>query len=157
LVRGKDEDFRRMVDRMVQFSVVLQRIREGLARGMGVSPPQYSMLMHLARSENGALTTSQVAESLDVTLAFVVTESNKLAAKGLVERRRNPQDARSVFICLTAQGRRTISEAAPIICKVNDLLFRSLSRDAMQSLADTHASLLDSADKAMAFLSNGSR
>jgi DNA-binding MarR family transcriptional regulator len=146
-----------MVDRMVQFAVVLQRIREGLARNMGVSPPQYSMLMHLARSESGAFTTSQLAESLDVTLAFVVTESNKLAAKGLVERRRNPQDARSVFIGLTAEGRQTIDEAAPIICKVNDLLFHSLTRDAMKALADTHASLLDSADKAMTFLSSQSR
>src|SRR6476660_7008212 len=76
---GKDDSFRSLVDDMVRFGAVLQTIRERLARHMGVTPPQYSMLMHLARWEPGELATSRLAAALGVTVAFVVTESNKLS------------------------------------------------------------------------------
>ncbi len=149
---GKDDDFRNLVDNMVRFAGVLQTIREGLARHMGVTPPQYSMLMHLARCEAGELTTSKLAASLGVTVAFVVTESNKLSAQGLIGRRRNPKDARSVLLCLTDEGRRKIDDAAPMICRVNDRLFAPLTREKMRALAQTNAALLDCSDAAIAVL-----
>jgi DNA-binding MarR family transcriptional regulator len=130
----------------------LQRIREELARYLDVTPPQYSMLMQLARSENTNLTTSELAAALGVTLAFVVTESSKLAAKDYVDRRRNPRDARSVLICLTDRGRQRIQQAAPMICTVNDRLFAPLTPSSMRVLARTNVALLKSANAAMSLL-----
>lgn len=154
LERGKDDGFRSLVDDMVRFGAVLQTIREGLARHMGVTPPQYSMLMHLARCETGELATSVLATALGVTVAFVVTESNKLSAQGLVERMRNPRDARSVLLRLTVLGRRKIEDAAPLIREVNDRLFAPLSREKMRMLAQTNAALLACAEDAIAVLND---
>ena len=154
LESGRDDGFRSLVDDMVRFGAVLQTIREKLARHMGVTPPQYSMLMHLARCETGDLATSRLAVALGVTVAFVVTESNKLSALGLIERMRNPKDARSVLLRLTDLGRRKIGDAAPLISQVNDRLFAPLTRDKMRMLAQTNAALLACAEGAIALLND---
>lgn len=146
---GRDDDFRRMVEGMVEFASVLQRIRDTLSQHLGVSTPQYAMLMLLARQEAKEVTTTQLAALLHVSLAFVVTESSKLAAAGWIARRRNPADARSVLISLTEHGRQTLSAAAPLICQVNDRLFAPLTRRSMTLLTQTILELLDSSKAAL--------
>jgi DNA-binding MarR family transcriptional regulator len=146
---GRDDDFRRLVDDMVRFGAALQRIRENLAQNMGVSPPQYSLLMKLARSNAPALTATHLASALNVTVAFVVTESSKLAAQDLIQRQRNPRDGRSVLISLTDKGRQKLIDAAPLICRVNDELFAPLTRPGMEQLARTTAALLRSSKTAL--------
>ena len=155
LTQGKDDDFRQFVDDLVKFAGVLRHIREGLARRVGVTPPQYTLLMLLARNDTAEIMTNRLAAMLDVTAAFIVTESNKLAARGLIKRRRNPRDGRSVLIGLTAKGRRKLSASVPLIRQVNDLLFAPITREKMNLMARTTAALLKSAASAVAALAAG--
>lgn len=152
LKQGKDDDFRQFVDDLVKFAGVLRHIREGLARRVGVTPPQYTLLMLLARSDTAEIMTNRLAAMLDVTAAFVVTESNKLASRGFIKRRRNPRDGRSVLISLTAKGRRKLVASAPLIRRVNDILFAPITGDKMSVIARATAALLKSSANAVAAL-----
>lgn len=47
---------------------------------------------------------SQIAELLDITLASVTVGVNKLVEKGYVQKLKNPNDGRSVYVTLTKRG-----------------------------------------------------
>lgn len=129
LIDGTDHRFRRFVDNLVRLSARMQALRAALASAMGVTPPQYNIMMILAQAQSPkGETMGTIAERLGVSLSFVVSEAAILRRLGLVALRRNPADRRSVLATLTRSGRARIARAAPRIRGVNDLLFASLTR-----------------------------
>lgn len=152
LVDGSDREFRQFVDGMVLFASRLQEVRGQLAAHMQVSPPQYRIVMALARAETPEMTATALAATLEVSTAFIVTEAQKLGELGLVSRRKNPDDARSFLLALSPTGRARVIEAAPLMCLVNDALFASIDRPMMQHLARQTQDLLSSARTALALL-----
>ena len=129
LIDGTDRRFRRFIDNFVRLSARLQTLRAALAKGMGMTPPQYNILMILARVEAPeGETMSSIAKRLDVSLSFVVSETRILKRLGLIELRRNPEDGRSVLATVTRAGHARLARAAPKIQRVNDLLFSKLTR-----------------------------
>lgn len=153
LVEGSDREFRRLIEDMVRFAAHLQTIRERLAARLAVTPPQFKIIMALVRSEVPAMTATALATRLGVSMPFIATETAKLERLGLLNRRRNPEDARSVLIELSQAGRKRVQEAAPLVRAVNDELFSPLSRAGMRELAATTRALLASSDKALDLLS----
>ena len=139
------------------FSHRLQEVRAGLAARMQVSPPQYRIVMALARAETPEMTATALAASLDVSTAFIVTEAQKLGDMGLVKRRRNPDDARSFLIALSPQGRQKVYDAAPITQAVNDILFEDVNRAVMFQLVGTTQSLLEASVAALDLLQQESQ
>lgn len=129
LVEGSDLAFRRAVDDLVRLAARLQEVRGGLARRMGVTPPQYNIVMHLARhAPPEGLRLSALAEALGVSLSFVVAECRRLQKKRLIVVRRDPADGRAMLAGLGAAGARALAAAAPVMRRVNDRLFSALSR-----------------------------
>jgi DNA-binding MarR family transcriptional regulator len=129
LIDGTDRRFRQFIDNFVRLSARLQTLRAALAKGMGMTPPQYNILMILARVEAPeGETMSSIAKRLDVSLSFVVSETRILKRLGLIELRRNPEDGRSVLATVTRAGHARLARAAPKIQRVNDLLFSKLTR-----------------------------
>lgn len=128
LTGGSDREFRQLVDGLVQLSSEIRAIRGMLAVKLGVSLPQYNILMALARIANDEGTRmSDVAEYLRVSLAFIVIESDRLRRKGMLRRQQNPADRRSVIIALTPKARTAILGATPYIQKINNRLFQSIT------------------------------
>lgn len=152
LVDGNDLEFRHFVEGLVLFGSRLQELRGKLAAQMQVSPPQYRIVMALARAETPEMTATELAAALEVSTAFIVTETQKLGELGLVSRRRHPHDARSFLIALSPAGRTRVSETAPLMCLVNDALFGSLDRGTMLMLAKQTKELLEASSTALALL-----
>lgn len=152
LVDGSDREFRQFVESMVQFASRLQDVRAKLAAHMDVSPPQYRIVMALARAETPEMTATALAATLEVSTAFIVTEAQKLGELGLVSRRKNPGDARSFLIALSPAGRARVIDAAPLMCMVNDALFGGIDRSTMQHLAQQTQHLLKASVDSLALM-----
>jgi len=65
---GRDDAFRDVIQDLVDFSSRLAQIRETLARQVGLSPPQYRLLMELAHWSQTKPTVGEIAEALNVSL-----------------------------------------------------------------------------------------
>jgi DNA-binding MarR family transcriptional regulator len=145
---GSDRTFRALVDQMLGFGVQLQKARESLAGALGVTPPQYRILMAIARHAGpGAISVSEVAEALGVSLPFVVKQVGLLVDSGRLLKRTDVSDRRRVRLFLTRQSAAAITRLAPRQVGVNDTLFGSLSRRDVETLTRLLAGLLASAKK----------
>ena len=74
---------------------------------------RYEVLMLLFFSRRGELPVGLVGERLQVHPASVTNAVDRLESDGLVERRRNPSDGRSVLAAITVHGREVAAKRAP--------------------------------------------
>lgn len=128
LVDGSDQEFRRLIYRMLITAARLADIRDAIAARVGVSGTQYTMLMsvlHLQGAEG--ISIGALAEHLEVTGPHVTSEIRKLAALGLVRKVANPSDRRGVLVRLSPDGRKRLLRAFAFIRGVNDLLFAGVT------------------------------
>lgn len=156
LVGGSDLAFRGAVDELVRLAAKLQQARAGLAAAMGVTPPQYNIIMHLARhAPPQGMRLGAVAEALGVSLSFVVAETRRLKKKRLIAVQRDPSDGRAMLASLAPAGRRALEEAAPLMRNLNDRLFGGLSRAELLELGRLAAAV--HADSAAALAELGKK
>ena len=124
LEKGSDRRFRKLVSDLLIIAVRMQLIREHLGQGIGVSGPQYSLMIAVARMQDGdGVSVSAVAEAQHVSRAFVASETGKLERRGLLVKRTNPSDRRGVLLSLSRAGWLTIDRFGPEIRAINDRLF----------------------------------
>jgi MarR family transcriptional regulator, organic hydroperoxide resistance regulator len=150
---GADARFRRLVYDLLTIASRMTVVREHLASGMGITAPQFSLLMAVGQfhGERGVGVTA-VAKVLHVSSAFVATETGKLAQVGLLTKRANPQDRRAVLLSLTRTGRALIERNSNEIRSVNDAFFGALTRTTFAALSTTMAELVRSSARATAHL-----
>ena len=75
-----------------------------------------------------------------MTSQFVTIEVGNLVKNGIVEKRPNQADRRSVLLRLTAKGESLLGELSRIMRIGNDIYYRSLTEDrakALQATLDT--------------------
>jgi len=136
LVEGSDAEFRRLIYRMLITESRLLDVRRAIARQVGVSGAQYSIMMailHLEGDEGIAI--NGLASYLEVTGPHITGEVRKLAARGIVRKTANPHDMRGVQVRLTVDGRRRLFDAFAFIRHVNDILFDTVSPEQFEALA----------------------
>lgn len=148
LYGGSDDDFRDFLNSMLKFAGMLQRNRELLAKQIKLTSPQFAILMRLSRIDGCETTASRLAAQLDVSVAFVVMETKKLAELELIQRRPNPLDGRSVIIGLSSKGKQKLRSAASGIRKRNNLVFASLVRSEMLVMARAGCTLVRNYEEA---------
>lgn len=135
LVARSDREFRRLIHRMLITAGRLDAVRETMARQLGVSGTQYTMLMSVLHQEGAAgISIGALADYLEVTGPHVTSEIGKLAAAGFVHKTVNPNDRRGVLVRLTDEGRRRLLEAFEFIRAVNDRLFDGVSPAEFEAL-----------------------
>lgn len=95
-----------------------QRINDdanGWLAPLGLNAGNYNYLITLyAAGRNYALTQNEIRLLVHTTHASVAQMVRSLERDGLVKRTRNPRDARSVVVRLTAKGIRLVRAAAPV-------------------------------------------
>jgi DNA-binding MarR family transcriptional regulator len=80
----------------------------------GLPHAWFSVLMRLARSDDGQLTMSELADAVTLTTGGMTRLVDRLEAAGFVERRRSATDRRVTFAAITAAGRRTLRTASAV-------------------------------------------
>lgn len=81
-----------------------------IGKPFGLRKVEFSLLMLLLA--NGPLTPRQLARTLTLTAPTLTMLLDRLQARGLLRRERNPDDGRSQHIVLTAKGRRLAEDSA---------------------------------------------
>ncbi len=109
-----------------------RRFARDLAR-YGLTFPQFLALLSLEKAEGpcrmGFLATSAL-QSLPSMTGIV----DRLEEKGLVERRRNPQDRRSIVVSLTEKGEKLLSQIKADRQRTVDEIFRKLTPEELTTL-----------------------
>lgn len=98
-----------------------------------VSLTEYDVLFNLSRQETRALRIRDLVEDLLITQPSVSRLVDRLAARGLIEKRTDPNDARGVVVALTDTGFD---------------LFRRVAVAHMRSISSTVGTALDEAELA---------
>lgn len=147
LINGSDDHFRKVLEDLVAFSDRLREIRQALAQRIQLTPPQYTILMTMAHSSKEAFSISDLASAMRVSVPFIVQETNRLGAKGLVSKATDPEDRRRVILMLTDLSKGLLSDVSPVQVKVNDVLFSTISRSSFLKLGEIAAALLSSCEE----------
>lgn len=155
LDNGADKRFRQLVYDLLTIAARMYSVRDHLGRRMGVTGPQYEVLMAIAQLQGGkGVGVGAIARRLHVSSAFIATETGKLALAGLVVKRPNPRDRRGVLLSLTRAAQGLIERNSAEIRSINDVFFGSLDRSAFASMSSATAALVQSSQRVMARLND---
>ncbi|HOL38283.1 MAG TPA: MarR family transcriptional regulator [Rubrivivax sp.] len=95
------------------FNLVERELRSSLRDEFGVSLARFDVLAQVARPP-AEPTMGELSRRLKVTKGNITDVVGRLEADGLVERRRDPHDARTQRVRLSARGRRLVQAAIPV-------------------------------------------
>lgn len=82
------------------------------AAGLGLTPGEGRTLFHVARA--GAVRQNVLAERMAVEAMTVSSALDRLEARGLIERRPDPDDRRAKLVHLTAGGEDVLTSIQPV-------------------------------------------
>jgi DNA-binding MarR family transcriptional regulator len=137
---GSDREFRELIYDLTSLANLMLRGRKQFAAYIGVTEAQ--MLIMTIISEAQDATVGAIARQLNVTSQFVTIEIGELVKQGIVVKRPNEADRRSMFLNLTSKGRNLLRELAPLRRKKNDTTFRTLTEDRARILKDIVGDLI---------------
>ncbi len=140
---GRDQDASRVAVSILKVdSRVSQALERSLA-GADMTLPQFNLLMELAASPEAQLPLYEINARLVSTPPNTSWLCNRLQDRGVLERRRDPDDARIVVVELTDKGWAALAKAAPLVFEREKELLRGYSKTELRSLAAMLARLLE--------------
>jgi DNA-binding MarR family transcriptional regulator len=136
-VKWLDEDEMRAWHSFLAAGALIDRLVDAqLKEAVGLSHPQYEILVRLAGAPDGELRMTELADTLLSSKSGLTYQVTQLEKAGLVERRSCPSDVRGVLAVLTAAGRRRLEQAAPgHVTLVRELLIDVLTPGQLATLA----------------------
>jgi DNA-binding MarR family transcriptional regulator len=152
---GSDQSFRTLVADLLTISTRMEIVREHLGRRMGISGPQYSLMVAVAHLQGrGGISVGALAQALHVSSAFIASEAGKLTRRRLLLKRTNPIDRRSVLLSVAPAGRLAVDRVSAEIRAVNDAFFGALDAASFASLSDASSALVESSGKAIRYINS---
>jgi DNA-binding MarR family transcriptional regulator len=129
LTAGHDDAFRETLYMMVLSLGRLLTCREAFGRALGLTGSQFAVLIGTAyQQKTNGVTIRALADHVMLAPTHVTTEVGRLIRKGLLVKRPNEEDGRSVLVSLSPRGEAALVELTPFLRRVNDLLFQNVSR-----------------------------
>lgn len=116
-------------------AAVLPRLDRVVTGEGGLPLSWYDVLLEL-RDGGGRLTMGQLAERVVLSRTRVSRLVDELVDAGLVAREPNPDDGRSAYAVLTADGRRRFLAGAKAYLPAIDREFAPIGADGITALAD---------------------
>jgi DNA-binding MarR family transcriptional regulator len=126
----------------------LQELRYFWAKALGISGPQWMILMALADlDDKGGVPVNVVSKKLHVDPSFVTTQSKLLEKKGFLRRKTSTEDARIVLMSLTDKTYKQMAGLAAQQEALNEFVFAELSNKQLDELIDTLSGLRNRLEK----------
>lgn len=148
-----DGEFRQLVHDLLTIASHMQAVRDGIGDLVGLTGPQYSIVMAIAQlAGDTGVTVKDVAAHLHVSPPFVTTETGKLIRGGYLEKRSDAEDRRRVRLNLTSAGEEAVRYLTPDLRRINDVLFGALDAEGFDRLRQLTADMVPYAESAVALL-----
>lgn len=153
LVDGRDDEFRAMVHAALAFTARLHAIRDGYAELVGLSGPQYTILVSIEHLQNeDDIGVKQLADHLSLSGTFVTTETKKLEEAGYVTKAKGQDDKRRVSLRTTSAGTDLLRRLSEVQQQVNNVHFGSLSSEEFAMMRKVMPELVASSDAGLSLL-----
>ena len=150
---GIDEGPRDLIWDIFAISSHLAQVRRVWAAMLGVSGPQWLILMAVDYlDERDGVSVGTVSAKLHVNQTFVVAQSKTLEANGYLARRNSEKDARVVLMSLTDQTRRRLTAIAPRRREVNDFIFSQIDEATMKKVSQAMSLIRTKLERAVILL-----
>jgi MarR family transcriptional regulator, organic hydroperoxide resistance regulator len=147
---AKNQDsVRRFTWEIASINIHLQELRYFWAKTLGISGPQWMILMALADLDKGeGVSVKLVSKMLHVDSSFVTTQSKMLEKKGFMRRRTSKDDGRIVQMSLTDKSYKHIANLASQQEDLNEFIFAEFNDRELAEFTGKLASLKDRLEKA---------
>ncbi len=143
------EAVRRFTWVIASIGVHLEELRHFWAKALGISGPQWMILMALDDLDQGeGVPVNVVSKMLHVDSSFVTTQSKLLEKKGFVRRKPSQEDARIVQMSLTDKTYRHLAGLQSRQANVNQFIFAEFAGDQLDEFTNKLAALADRLEKA---------
>jgi MarR family transcriptional regulator, organic hydroperoxide resistance regulator len=147
---AKNQDtIRRLTWVIASINVHLEELRYFWAKRLGISGPQWMILMALAdMDQDEGVPVNVVSKKLHVDSSFITTQSKLLEKKGFLRRKTSTEDARIVQMSLTDKTYKHLAGLASQQEALNDFIFSEFSDGQLDELADKLTTLESKLEKA---------
>ncbi|MDH2400225.1 MarR family winged helix-turn-helix transcriptional regulator [Bradyrhizobium sp. SSUT18] len=130
-------------------NVHLEDIRRTWAKALGVSGPQWLILMAIADLDQGAgVSVGDVSAKINVRSPFVTAETKMLEKGGFVSRTASPADGRVVLMSLTEKARKAITSLAAKRRKLDEAIFADLGHERLEDFREVLSTIKRRMEKA---------
>ena len=148
---SKNQDvIRRFTWVIASMNVHLEELRYFWAKTLGISGPQWMILMALVDLDrDDGVPVNAVSKKLHVDSSFVTTQSKRLEKKGFLRRKTSTEDARIVQMSLTDKTYKHLAGLASQQEALNEFIFAELSDRQLGDLTDTLTALKRPAGKSL--------
>lgn len=146
----KNEDLiRRFTWSIAAIGVHLEELRYFWAQTLGVSGPQWMILMALADLDQGdGVPVNVVSKKLHVDSSFVTTQSKLLEKKGFLRRKTSADDARVVQMSLTDKTYKHMAGLESQQANLNAFIFAEFDDAELEAFTGKLAALQNRLEKA---------
>jgi DNA-binding MarR family transcriptional regulator len=146
----KNQDvIRRFAWEIASIDVYLEEIRRFWAKTLGISGPQWMMVVALNELDQGeGVPVNAVSKMLHVDPSFVTTQSKLLEKKGFVRRKVSAKDARIVKLSLTDKTYKHLAALASQQEALNEFIFAEFDASQVADLTDKLGALKKRLEKA---------
>ena len=154
LLSGKsDHSFRELVYNLFTISNRLEQVRRHLGARIGLSGPQYNLMMAVAELQGSrGVSVGRVADYLHVSGTFVTAETEKLARKGYINKHHDHDDMRVSRLVIGERGWTALGSLFPELPQINDLFFAIDSREEFENLRGTVKKMVESSHRTLALI-----
>src|SRR5215472_16263738 len=154
LLSGKsDHSFRELLYNFFTISNRLEQVRRYLGSRVGLSGPQYNLMMAVAELQDSTgVSVGRVAEYLHVSGTFVTAETEKLVRKGYINKHHDRHDMRVSRLVIGEKGWMALSSLFPELQQVNDLFFAIDSKEEFEALQRTLQRMVESSQRTLALM-----
>jgi MarR family transcriptional regulator, organic hydroperoxide resistance regulator len=158
LVAGDDEAFRHVLFLSRMFADRLATFRDMVAKQIDLSGNQYAIFLAIAHSQKDCgVTVREVAHYALMASTHVTTQVGALIRKGLVQKKPNKEDGRSVLLSLTQKGEKAMEQIAPMRREFNDAFFVHVSRSSLLAVSKFFEQVTANTENALPLLEEAER
>jgi DNA-binding MarR family transcriptional regulator len=146
---GNLDIIKRFTWEISSINIYLEELRQFWARTLGISGPQWMILMAISDlDKDDGVPVNVVSKLLHVDPSFVTTQSKLLEKKGLLRRKPSPTDARVVRMSLTDKTQKHVASLHEQYKTIREYVFEEFGERELTEFTGRLATLKNRLEKA---------